>query len=85
MIKQAKFVGVVDLVEVYSDKIVCNVVCSQGATISSVHALLSPETVLNDTLNRLFQRSSQPSDALKFSTFIFSANSSKFNGFSFEN
>ena len=59
----------------YLDKIVGNVVCFQGATISSVHALFSPETVLNDTLNSFFQRSRQPSDALKFSTFIFSANS----------
>ena len=57
------------------DKIVGNVVFFQGATISSVHALFSPETVLNDTLNRFIQRSSQSSDALKFSTFIFSANS----------
>ena len=40
-----------------------------------MHSLLSPETVLNDTLNRFFQQSSQPSDALKFSTFIFSGNS----------
>ena len=40
-----------------------------------MHSLLSPETVLDDTLNRFFQQSSQPSDALKFSTFIFSGNS----------
>ena len=63
------------------DKIVGNVVCFQGAIISAVHALLSPETVLNDTLNRFFQRSSLPSDAHKMfkhskdaQTFIFSAN-----------
>ena len=34
--------------------IVGNVICSQGVTISSVHALLSPEIVLNDTLNNFF-------------------------------
>ena len=33
------------------------------------------KNVLNDTLNRFLQWSSQPSDALKFSTFILSANS----------
>ena len=62
------------LLRSYLDKIVGNVACSQGVTISSVYALLSPETVLNGALNRFFQQSSQPSDALKFSTFIFSAN-----------
>ena len=72
-IKQAKFVGIVDLIEVIFGQDIWT--CSEGATISSVHLLLSPETVLNDTLNHFFQRSSHPLDALKVSTFIFSANS----------
>ena len=51
------------------------IVFSQGVIISSVHVLLSPEIVLNDILIRFFQRASQPSNALTFSTLIFSENS----------
>ena len=62
--------------------IVGNVICSQGVTISSVHALLSPEIVLNDTLNNFFP-AIQPA-MRRFE--IFNVHLlCKFNGFSFEN